>query len=228
VGLPATWVGHPVVGETKPGNGKAFREKYKISDTTTLFTLLPGSRKGEVERHMPIFARAVTLMAPQYPDMALAIAVPKNVLRYVAPYFENCPFRAIVTANEEDKKNAIAAANLGIVKSGTVALEAAMAGIPMLVAYRVNPLSAWLFRRMALTKYASLINIIEDKEIIPELLQEQCAPLFIARAGGHLLADPAHRQTQKKGIEGALAKLASPGGTSPSGMAASIILNLLA
>ncbi len=145
VGLRCTWVGHPVVAETSIGDGAAFRRKYEIPDQTPLFTLLPGSRKGEVERHMPVFAKAITLLAGQVPDLAIAVAVPKNVISLIAPYFKECPFRAVITSNEQDKKDAIAASNIAIVKSGTVALEVAMAGVPMVIAYRVNAISAWLF-----------------------------------------------------------------------------------
>ena len=95
VGLKCTWVGHPVVAETSIGNGAAFREKYQLASGTPLFTLLPGSRKGEVDRHMPIFAQAITLLSQQIPDFAIAVAVPKNVMSFIAPYFQNCPFRAI-------------------------------------------------------------------------------------------------------------------------------------
>ncbi len=228
VGLPCTWVGHPVVAETAIGDGAAFRKKYDIAAETTLFCLLPGSRKGEVERHMPVFAKAISMIAAQTPDLAIAAAVPKNVMGFIAPYFENCPFRAVITADEEDKKNALAGADLALVKSGTVALEVAMAGAPMLIAYRVNPISAWCFRRMSLTRYVNLVNILKGKEVIPELLQEQCTPLLIANAAAHLLSSPEQRQLQKKQSASALAQLLPPGNERPSDIAARAILALLA
>ena len=227
VGLPCTWVGHPVVAETSTGNGAAFREKYEIAAETLLFMLLPGSSKGEVARHMPIFARAVTLLAQQFPNFAIAVAVPKNILPVIAPYFQNCPFRAMVMAGEEDKKNAIAASNFAITKSGTVALEVSMAGAPMLVAYRVNALSAWLFKRISLTKYANLVNIIEQKEIIPELLQELCTPLLIANAATHLLSHPEHRKQLKRNKRLWRLKSSSPDGKKPSDIAAGVLLSML-
>ena len=64
-GLASTWVGHPVIAETQTGDGRAFREKYEIAEQTRLFCLLPGSRKGEVERHMPVFAKTVAMLAAQ-------------------------------------------------------------------------------------------------------------------------------------------------------------------
>ena len=226
VGLPCSWVGHPVVAETQTGNGTTFRQKYEIAPETPLFCLLPGSRKGEVERHMPIFAQAINLLAEQFPDPAIAVAVPKNVMGFIAPYFKNCPFRAVIVANEQDKKDAMAAADLAIVKSGTVALEVAMAGVPMVVAYRVNPLSAWAFRRMSLIKYANLVNIIKGREVIAELLQELCTAPLIADAAANVLSNSERRQKQKTEVASALMQLVPPG-EFPSAIAARKILELL-
>lgn len=228
VGLPCTWVGHPVVAETHPGDGARFREKYEIAADTTLFTLLPGSRKGEIDRHMPIFARVMTLLAAHNPNLAMAVAVPKNMLPFIAPYFNNCPFRAVVTAAEQDKKDAIAASQLAIVKSGTVALEVAMAGTPMIVAYKVNPISAWALKRIALTRYVNLINILLDKEVIPELLQQLCTPPAIAAAAAQLLSSPEAQEAQKNEAQKALSMLVPAGDQTPSQRAAQVILQMVA
>lgn len=226
-GLPCTWVGHPAVAETQKGNGAAFRQRYDIHPDTTLFTLLPGSRKSEVERHMPIFAQALTLLASHYPNLAMAVAVPKNVLAFVAPYFEGCPFRAVITANEADKKDAMAAGNIAIVKSGTVALEVAQAGTPMIVAYKVHPLSAWYIRRKSLINRVNLINILLKRDVVPELLQEECNPLAIANACMQLLAHPDKQSWQKQQYQEALSMLI-PAHASPSQLAARVILAQLA
>ena len=227
VGLPCTWVGHPAIAETVSGDGKRFRQKYEIPDSTPLFCLLPGSRKGEVERHMPIFAKAVTLLASQFPGLAMAVAVPQNVMPFIAPFFKSCPFRAVVMADEEDKKDAIAASNIAIAKSGTVTLEVAKAAIPIITTYKVHRISAWMFRRVSLTKYVTLINILKNKEVIPELLQELCNPLMIASAAAHLLSHPDRQALQIHEEKSALAQLLLPSGEMPSDKAASIILGLL-
>ena len=226
-GLACTWVGHPVVAETNAGDGNAFRQKYEIPADAPLFCLLPGSRKGEVERHMPIFAKAITLLATQFPALAMVVAVPANVMPFVSPFFNGCPFRAVVTSNEEDKKNAIAASQIAIVKSGTVALEVAMANIPMIVTYRIHPLSAWYVRRTLQIKYANLINILQGQEVIPELLQELCTPIMIASASAALLADLAHQEKQKSNEKIALNTLLPTDKTLPSDKAAKVILELL-
>lgn len=226
VGLPCTFIGHPVVAETPVGNGAAFRQKYEIPDDAMLLALFPGSRKSEVERHMPIFARTATMLASTYSKLALAVAVPKNVLPFVAPYFEGCPFRAVIMANDQDKKDAIAGSNLAIVKSGTITLEVAMAGTPMVISYRVNPLSAWAMKRKTLTKYISLINILHQREVIPELLQDACTPLMLATAASQLLRYPELQAAQKAAMQQALAQLHAPDSRRPSDIAADVILGL--
>lgn len=228
VGLACTFVGHPVIAETPIGDGATFRTKYNIAPETPLFCLLPGSRKGEVERHMPILAQTMTFLASQFPDLAMVAAVPKNVLPYIAPFFVGCPFRAVVTAEDEDKKNAIAASNIAIVKSGTVALEVAKAGIPMVVTYRVNPISARMLRRIVLTKFVNIVNILARREVIPELLQELCHPLMLASASAHLLTHTKHQQRQLTQAKAALNQMLLPDGTLPSDKAAQVVLGLVA
>lgn len=225
-GLACTFIGHPVVAETAPGEGESFRTRHGIPPETTLLCLLPGSRKAEIRRHMPIFARAVTLIAQQFPNLAIVVPVPRAMLEEASRYFNTCPFRAVVTADDSDKKNALAGANLVISKSGTVTLEVAMAGAPMIVAHRVNPISAWLFRKRALIRYVTLVNILANQEIIPELLQEQCQPSLIADAALRLLTDPQAIKTQREACRQELAKLKSPDHRLPSQIAAETILTL--
>jgi lipid-A-disaccharide synthase len=227
-GLACTWVGHPVIAETATGNGAAFRQKFEIPPDAPLFCMLPGSRKSEVERHMPIFGKAVSLLATQFPQLSMVVAVPPNIMPFITPFFAGCPFRAVVTSNDEDKKNAIAASQIALVKSGTVALEVAMANVPMIVTYKVHPLSAWYLRRKLLIKNANLINILMNEDVIPEMLQELCDPVMIATACAHLLTDLGRQENQKSKEKIALEKLLLPDGKMPSDVAAKTILSLVA
>ncbi len=226
-GLKTTWVGHPVVAETQVGDGAAFRKKYEIPDSSPIFSLLPGSRKSEVEHHMPVFGKTIAMLATLYPELAIAVAVPPNILSFVAPFFEGCPFRAVITANDEDKKNAIAASSFAIVKSGTVALEVAMSNVPMVVTYKVHALSAYYLRRKLLIKHANLVNILEGEEVIPELLQELCDPVMIATAASQLLRDPERQEYQKSKQKTALSKLIPANNERPSDKAARTVLSLI-
>lgn len=224
--LPNTWVGHAAVAETQNGDGAAFRQKFNIPAEVPLFCLLPGSRKGEVQRHIPIYAQALNYLSKTYPDLAIVVPVPENMLPFVAPFFKSCPYRAVVVGNEEDKKNAIAASNLAIVKSGTVTLEVAKAAVPMLVTYRVHPFSAWALKRMILVKYVTIINLLCRKEVVPELLQENCHPFMIASAASVLMASKERREAQISEQKRALEMLRLPDGEMPSYKAARTILKL--
>lgn len=231
VGLDTTFIGHPAICERTSGNGKIFREKHNISENTLVLCLLPGSRKGEINRHMPVFARAVSMLSICYPNIAVTVAVPEYALPFLAPYLNNCPFRALIAEDEEDKKNAIAASNFAIVKSGTVSFEVAKAGVPMLISYRINKISAWLLRKILLikflnvTKYVNIINILLKKEAVPELLQEHCHPLILASCANYILRTPEKQNRQKHNIEVALKQLIPESGELPSNIAADKILS---
>jgi len=108
-----------------------------------------------------------------------------------------------------------------------VAFEVALAGVPMLVTYRMNALSVWWLRRMIKTKYANLMNILAGREIIPELLQEHCHPLLLASCANTMLAIPKTRKRQQENIGAALARLMPASGNKPSDEAAKIVLGLL-
>lgn len=224
-GLPTTFVGHPVVVETQSGDGAAFRARHNIAPGTPLFCVLPGSRAGEIKRHLPIFARAITLLAEPYPNLAIVVPVPKHLLEVVKPYFLGCPFRAVISAYPEDKTGGIAASNVAIVKSGTVSLEVAKARVPMVVAYRVSAVSAFIFRRLKLINLVTLVNILLGREAIPELLQENCNPVLVATACANLLSSPARAQAQQAAVEEAFAMLTPPQGA-PSELAARTVLDL--
>lgn len=226
-GLPCTWVGHPIVVETQTGSSTEFRRTYEIADDTTLFCLLPGSRKAEVERHMPVFAKAISMLAPYYTDLAVAAAVPNSMMQIIAPYFKNCPFRAVITANEQEKKDAIAGCDIALVKSGTVALEVALAGVPMLVTYRMHPLSAWYLKRRALIRHVNLINIIQKREVFPEFLQDNCNPLMLADAADGLLSSDARKAFQREQTHEALKQFIPPGAEKPSDIACRAIIHMM-
>lgn len=225
-GLAATFVGHTVASEQQIGDGKAFRLRYELANDVPVFCVFPGSRQGEITRHMPIFARTVTLLAEVYPNLAIVVPVPKHLLDSVRPYFENCPFRAIVTANEEDKRDALATSRVAIVKSGTIALEVATSGTPMVVAYRVGAITAFVFRRLRITKLVTLVNILLGREAIPELLQDDCTPIMIANATAAILRDESLGNAQKMAMQQALAMLI-PETKTPSTLAAEVVLDYI-
>ena len=128
------------------------------------------------------------------------------------------PVRPILIDAAEEKYDAFAASAVALTKSGTSTLELALAGVPMVVAYRVNPLSAEIARRLVKIRYASILNLLAGREVVPELLQESCTPGRLAEIMVSLLTDPGRAAAQRAACREVL----------PSEAAAAAVLGLLA
>lgn len=176
-GMATTFVGHPVVeGGAADGNGRAFRKNHLIGQNTLVVCMLPGSRRNEVGYLLPVFKRAIELLASKHPDICVVVPSVKTVADTVRNGLKDWHIPFIMVEGEHDRYDAFAASDIAVAASGTVSLELAMANVPHLIAYKVNKLTGWLVRRLLKIKYVNLINILSDKEIIPELLQENCTP----------------------------------------------------
>jgi lipid-A-disaccharide synthase len=133
---------------------------------------------------------------------------------------------AFTVLGEAEKYDAFAASNAALAASGTVSLELAMARVPTVIAYRVSALTAWVARRVVRIRFASLVNIILDREIIPERLQEACTPIELANAVENLLDDKTAAAGQSDAALEALIMLGY-GGSAPSRRAAQTILDVV-
>lgn len=228
-GLRATFVGHPVL-ESGAGQGDAarFRARHGLTAEARVLTVMPGSRHTEVSRLLPILAATLRLLpADLVPVLPLAGPVAETVRRHTASW----PVRPILVAGAAEKFDAFAASAVALTKSGTSTLELAAAGVPMVVTYRVNPLSYLAIRSLAKIRYASILNLLLDRMAVPELLQEDGTPEKLAAAVGRLLSDPAAAAAQRADCAQALAMLRAPEGTAPGGLpsdcAAAAVLALL-
>lgn len=224
-GLDARFVGHPVLESGMDrGDGAKFRAAHGLAPDQPLVAVLPGSRGGEVARHLPVILECLRRVGrPGLGVVVPAVAGVAGRLRAAS-----WPVPAIVVEGEGARADALAAATCALCKSGTATLEVALAGCPMLVLYRVNPLTATIARRLITVRFASLVNLLEDRAVAPEFLQERCTPELLAPALAALLEDPAARAAQRAGFRNALSKLAAPGGEVPSAAAAGAVLALLA
>jgi lipid-A-disaccharide synthase len=129
-----------------------------------------------------------------------------------------------VITDDAGKRDALAAAAAALVKSGTSSLEVALAGVPQVVAYRVNPLTAAIVRRIVKVRHASLVNILASSPAVPELLQERCTGETLAAALTPLLTTPEATTGQHRAYAETRAALAAPGGLAPSEAAAEAVL----
>jgi len=226
-GLPATFVGHPVLESgADTGDAARFRARHELAAETPVLTVMPGSRRTEVARMLPTFGAALRLVAASVPGLVPVVPLAGPVAEVVAAGAARWPTPPILLDTIADKHDGFAASAAALTKSGTSTLELAMAGVPMLVGYRVNKLSAAIARRMITVRYASILNLIAGQEIVPELIQEACTPERIAAALVPLLTDPAAAAAQRAVCRAVLAQLAPPVGT-PSAAAAAEVLALL-
>lgn len=226
-GLAATWVGHPVLesGYTA-GDGIAFRKKHNIALDRRVVAVLPGSRRSEVTRLLPVFKETVAILAERYPNLHVVMPTVDTVAHEV--YMASGGWAAPVTVVMEDaqRRDAFAACECAMAASGTVSLELALAGIPHVIAYKVNPMSALAFRMLTKTRFVNLINILVGHEAVPERLQGKCKPEVIADDMTLLMRDEMRRVAQRADFSAALSRL-SPGGERPSRIAAQAVLGLI-
>jgi lipid-A-disaccharide synthase len=212
-GLKTTFVGHPVLWQTCKSEPSLFRARHFIGAHTPLLLILPGSRTGEVERHLPVFLEA----AKDLPDYRVVILASPQVRNGI----EGAVTSQMLVVDIAEKQDSFAAATIALSKSGTITLELASAGVPTVVAHKVSALSAWLIRRMALIPFVSLVNIVAKKEILPELLQERCTPERIAQELKRV-AQPDIMLEQRQQCLEALEMLRGPGVLSPHDAAAAV------
>jgi len=225
VGLPTTYIGHPVV-ESERGRGDLFRIRHGIAADATILAVLPGSRIGEVRKLLPVFKAAVSLLTERHAHLVTIIPTVENVADEVRATAAGWPGQLIVVQGAADKQDGFAAATAALAASGTVSLELAMAGVPSVIGYRITRLTHWFLSRSTPLKWATLINILLDREAVPELLQDRCTPEALAAELDRLLSDPAKRQSQIEAFEQALQQIGL-GGTPPSLKAADKILELV-
>lgn len=194
-GPPCTYVGHPVaerIGNLRPDADEAQRRR---ADPAVLL-VLPGSRHGEIHRLLPIFADAVVRINAQVGPLDIVLPTIPHLLDEVTAATAAWPARPRIVVNAGDKEAAFRVARVALAKSGTVTLELALAGIPMVAAYKVTAAEAWVARRMVRVPSAILANLVIGENVVPEFIQEECTAERVAAALVPLIADTPERQRQ--------------------------------
>ena len=223
--LPTDFIGHPVIeSEAVNANADAFYQKFSIPKDKKIITVLPGSRKTEVSRLLPVFIQAVEQIHKEHPEFYFAIPTVSTVAEYVKAGIKNCQLPIVVTETENDRYNAFKASSAAIAASGTVALELAILGVPHIVGYKVSPFSAWLAKKFLKIEFVNLSNILLGREIVPELLQERCIPINIRTYIEQILRQDTLYAKQIDGFT-KVREVLGFGCHTPSENAATIILN---
>jgi lipid-A-disaccharide synthase len=226
-GVSAIFVGHPVLQSgADQGDAARFRARHNIASDTRIVVLMPGSRRTEAPRLMPVFGRAMSLLAQDFPSLLPVIPSSPAVAEIVSKAAADWPIKPLILTELSDKNDAYAAAGAALTKSGTSTLELALAAVPMAVTYRVNPLTAAMARRLIRVKHVAMVNLLAGREIVPELLQQDCTPEKLRAVLRTLLTDHDVAEEQRGAFASIMQSLRAPEG-SPSDAAAHAVLELL-
>ena len=220
--IPATFVGHPLLDNVTA----AMNEKpaNQVGDMSVI-GLFPGSREKEVARHLPIMLDAANVLNRKMKNLRFLISLAPTVKRsYIEELISKHKGDIRCELLSDDVDQVFKRCGFAIVVSGTVSLEAAIAGTPMVIIYRISPLSYLLGRAMIKVEYAGLINLIEGREVVPELIQDDAASENIAQTVFEMMKDPAGLEKLRDDLLRAVKKL---GGAGASERTADIAMGLL-
>lgn len=190
-GVPCRFVGHPAAQAPPPAGVEAFRALHEIEGPAVC--VLPGSRRSEVSRLMPVFGEAVRLLAERRPGLRVVVPAAPAVAALVERSVAGWPGGPVVVppGDEARKRAAFGACGVAIAASGTVSLELARADTPMAVAYDVHPISRMILSRLLRVDTVTLVNLVSETRAVPEFLGRGCRPEPIATAADALLRDAA-------------------------------------
>jgi lipid-A-disaccharide synthase len=222
-GVAATYIGHPLAGLVRPALTRGeFFKKHRLAGGRPLVVLLPGSRRGEAARHLPALSDAANRL---YREHAVNLLLPASVTTGAGFFRErlgDLPIRVI----EGESWDAMAHADLALAASGTVTVEAALLGTPMVTFYKVAPLSWMAGKFLVNVPFYSMVNLIAGRAVVPELMQGQMTGESLAREANRLLSDPTARDEMKAGLTVVRDRL-SQGGLSAPRRAAALIEDIL-
>jgi lipid-A-disaccharide synthase len=225
-GVPADYLGHPLTRVVKPSMGReVFFRKHGLDESRPLVTLLPGSRIGEVSRHLPLLAEAGENLRRSH-GVSLALAAPVGFTeRAGITFFKERIGTAAIQVIEGETWDAISHADVALAASGTVTVEAAILGTPMVTFYRVTAISWLLGKFLVRVPFYSMVNLIAGRKIVPELMQDEATGVNLAAAAAVLLNDDQMRQVQRKELATVASKLSSS--QDPIERAATIVAEFL-
>ncbi len=221
-GPPTSYVGHPLIerlAEFRPGPDDVSRN---ASPPTLL--ILPGSRRAEIARLLPAFGEALQKTAARVGEIKAVLPAVDHLAKDIEASVHNWPVRPEILRGEAAKLAAFRSSRAALAASGTVTLELALAGVPMVAAYKVNPIEAMIARRVLQVSSVLLPNIILGRNAVPEFLQDDCTAENLAAALAPLLSGGMARDAQVAALAEVDALMRLPDGETASGKAAEIVL----
>lgn len=227
-GVPCRWVGHPLLDDPEPEREHAaFLRRYRLDADHTVLGLLPGSRAQEIARLLPTMLEASRrLRASGAAHRVLIAAAPSVDAGAVdAAVARAGDLASAVTVVRGEAAAVLRASRAAIVASGTATLQAAVVGTPLVMVYRVSPMTAWIGRRLITSPHLALVNVVAGRRVVPELVQDELTAERLAAAMAPLLTDECAAGMMRRDLAEVRSTLGAPGA---SGRAADAVLALLA
>jgi lipid-A-disaccharide synthase len=212
-GVPTKFIGHPLVGHVKPTLDRAaFRAAHQLHPEEPLIAVLPGSRSAELRQHLPVLREACLRIHQAEPRAQFVVAAAHGGRdAELATLREGWPAQLPLRVVANQTYDALAASDAAIVSSGTATVETALLDVPMVVVYRVTPLTALLAKPLVRTRFFSMVNLIAEKRAVPELIQSDFTPDRIANEILALLRTPSLRDAMRADLAEVRRRLGPPG-----------------
>lgn len=229
-GMRCDFVGHPVAAQpvATQAEASAFRTAHGIAADAPLILALPGSRKGEVTRLGPIFGETLERVQAQRPEARVVIPTVSARAAQIRALTADWPVAPILldaaTTSPSEKRAAFRAADVALAASGTVSLELAAAQTPMVIGYQLNPISSFLISRLLRVNTVTLVNLVSERNAVPEFLRSACHADNLAPAVLELLTSEQARAAQIEAMELTMTRLGR-GGEAPGLRAARAVLS---
>jgi lipid-A-disaccharide synthase len=224
-GPPCSYVGHPLteqIGVLRPG----VEEQKRRDKQPPVLLVLPGSRRSEINHHMAVFGETLGQLAAEGVPFELILPTMPHLQDAVREGVKSWPVQPRVVIGEQEKRAALRIARAALAKSGTVTLELALSGVPMVTAYRTGAVEAWIMLRAINVKSVILANLVAGENVVPEFLQRDCTPKKLSLALREVLNESPLRRRQLDAFA-KIEAIMSTGNQSPSVRAADIVLATL-
>jgi lipid-A-disaccharide synthase len=221
-GPPCSYVGHPLteqIGQLRP-NADEQKRRY---EQPPVLLVLPGSRRSEIEHHMAVFGETLGRLQAKGISFEPLLPTMPHLQEAVTQGLKHWPVQPRIVTGEAEKRAAFRIAHAALAKSGTVTLELALSGVPMVTAYRTGAMEAWVLRRAITVNSVILANLVIGDNVIPELLQEDCTAEKLSWALQDVLGDSPLRRRQLEAFA-KIDAIMSTGNRPPSIRAADIVL----
>ena len=220
-----TYVGHPLteqIATLRPNNDEQIRRDAQ----PPVLLVLPGSRRGEIRHHMAVFGEAMKRLRDDGVAFEAVLPTMPHLVDAVREALTTWPVQPRLVIGEDDKRAAFRIAHAALAKSGTVTLELAIAGVPMVTAYRGGTVEAFIAKRVVKLTSVILANLVIGDNVIPEYLQDDCTALTLAPALREVMTDTPLRRRQLQAFA-RLDAIMTTGDVSPSAKAAEVVVGLL-